>query len=85
MFDAKKFKIALIKRDKSISDIAHLIGVNVATVYRKINGTSDFFRDEIQLISDYLELSVEEKEKIFFAQKVTETQKNVENKAHRCV
>lgn len=71
MFDAKKFRIILMQRDKSISDIASLMGVNITTVYRKINGRSDFYRDEIQLISDYLRLSTEEKEEIFFAKNIT--------------
>lgn len=68
MFDSNEFKIALLKREKSYKDIAEVLGISVATLYRKSNGSSDFYRDEIQEICDYLELTLQEKENIFFAE-----------------
>lgn len=66
MFSKKEFEIALLKYEKSKDDIAKILNVNLATLYRKMNGSSDFYRDEIQAISDYLNLSLDEKESIFF-------------------
>lgn len=66
MFSKKEFEIALLKYEKSKDDIAEILNVNLATLYRKMNGSSDFYRDEIQAISDYLNLSLDEKESIFF-------------------
>lgn len=66
MFSKKEFEIALLKCEKSKDDIAEILNVNLATLYRKMNGSSDFYRDEIQAISDYLNLSLDEKESIFF-------------------
>lgn len=66
MFSKTHFEIALLKAQKSKSDVAGILGISPITLYRKISGESDFFRDEIQKISEYLGLSTEEKEDIFF-------------------
>lgn len=66
MFDEQKFKIALLRRKVSYEDIAKMLGISIVTLYRKINGNSDFYRREIDLISNYLSLDLQEKEEIFF-------------------
>lgn len=68
MFMANLFKAKLAELNKSMSEIATVIGVNQATLYRKINGTSDFTRNEIQLIRHALSLTVDEVDNIFFAE-----------------
>ena len=68
MFMANRFKAKLAELNKSMSEIATVIGVNQATLYRKINGTSDFTRNEIQLIRHALSLTVDEVDNIFFAE-----------------
>jgi transcriptional regulator with XRE-family HTH domain len=65
MFDQKKFKALLVMKGKTMQDIAGLLNINQATLYRKINGSSDFFRKEIQAICEYLE--IENPNDIFFA------------------
>lgn len=75
MFNEKLFRIALLKRGVSQKQIAKLLDINVVTLYRKIKGDSDFYRDEIQKICDFLKLGLKEKEDIFFDQNITETQK----------
>ncbi len=65
MFDQKKFKALLVMKGKTMQDIASLLNINQATLYRKINGSSDFFRKEIQAICEYLE--IENPNDIFFA------------------
>lgn len=74
MFNNKEFKVALLRRGKSVENVAAEIGINVVTLYRKMNGASDFYRDEMQNISIYLNLTAEEREKIFFNQNITDTQ-----------
>ena len=68
MFMANLFKAKLAELNKSMSEIATVIGVNQATLYRKINGTSDFTRNEIQLIRHALSLTVDEVDNIFFVE-----------------
>lgn len=43
-------------KGKTMQNIADLLGINQATLYRKINGSSDFYRREIQAICNYLEI-----------------------------
>jgi len=69
MFNQKKFKALLVMKGKTMQNIADLLAINQATLYRKINGNSDFYRREIQAISNYLE--IEDPNEIFFAQEIT--------------
>jgi len=66
MFNQKKFKALLIIKGETTQNIAELLGINQTTLYRKINGSSDFFRREIQVICDYLD--IDDPKDIFFAQ-----------------
>lgn len=68
MFMANLFKAKIAERNRSTDEVAAAIGVNPATLYRKINGTSDFTRNEIQLIRHVLNLTTDEVEAIFFAE-----------------
>lgn len=67
MFKANLFKAALVEHGKTAREAAEAIGVNEATLYRKMNGTSDFTRNEIQLIRQFLHLTTDDVERIFFA------------------
>lgn len=67
MFDKKKFQMKLFEYGKGVKDAANAIGCNEVTLYRKMNGTSDFTRNEIQLFRQAFHLTVEEVEAIFFA------------------
>ena len=67
MFNQNKLKIALLKENKSFIDIAKILNINIATLYRKMNGSSDFYRGEIQQICEYLNITdLKEREDIFF-------------------
>ena len=74
MFMANLFKAKLAELNKSVSEIAVIIGVNQATLHRKMNGKSDFTRNEIQLIRHALSLTNNEVCNIFFAEQLTKTQ-----------
>lgn len=69
MFDKKAFHIAAIKADMTYDDVAKSIGINASTLYRKMNGQSEFTRSEIQRICDVL--SIDSPMDIFFTEKLT--------------
>lgn len=73
MFDQTKFKIAVLERGLTVDRIAIEIGVNPATLYRKMSGKSEFTRCELQNLRRILNLSAAQFEDIFFAQEVTDT------------
>lgn len=67
MLNVKKFRSVLILKGKTYKNIAELLNINVTTLYRKLNGESDFYRSEIDTIAKDLKLTLEEIEEIFFA------------------
>lgn len=68
MFLKNKFLAYLKEHNISIEQIAKLLGISKTTLYRKINGESDFFRSEIQKLTELIpkEIVLE----IFFSEKV---------------
>lgn len=67
LFKKNEFKAEVVRRDKTLEDVARAIGIDIATLHRKINGASDFYRSEIEKIIKYLNLSNEDVLRIFFA------------------
>jgi cyanate lyase len=67
VFKANLFKAKLAEKGVTLREIAFVMGCNEATLYRKMQGQSDFTRNEIQLIKQKLELTNEDVEVIFFA------------------
>lgn len=74
MFDEKQFRLKMISAGLSIKDIANAVGVNEATLYRKIKGITDFTRNEMVVIRSVLHLNTSDFENIFFAPELTKTQ-----------
>lgn len=70
MFNKAKFKAKVIERSLDMEDISKNLGINVATLYRKLNGNSDFTRSEIQKIKEALHLTLSEINEIFFAEEL---------------
>jgi len=68
MFNEKAFKRAIEDAGLSMEEVAQLLNINVVTLYRKINGESDFYRKEIQKISSVI--GKDRIMEIFFASKV---------------
>lgn len=71
MFNKKKFHGKVIEKGFTLCEIANKIGVNPATLYRKMSGESDFSRREIQDISMALSLDDGDIMSIFFADELT--------------
>lgn len=68
MFNKNEFKAQIVKKGLTVKKLAEYLGINEATVYRKINADGDFTRDEINKLIDILQ--IEEPMKIFFAEKL---------------
>ncbi|MBR1804802.1 MAG: helix-turn-helix domain-containing protein [Selenomonadaceae bacterium] len=67
MFKKNEFKAAMVRKGLTAADIAKALGIDPATLFRKMSGQSDFFRNEIEKLCVLLELSAEDTLKIFFA------------------
>ena len=68
MFDKLEFIICLKRANLTVEDVANALDINVTTLYRKINGDSDFYRHEIEVICNLI--GRENLEKVFFSQKL---------------
>lgn len=64
MFDARAFNAALALKGSNQREAAKVMGINPATLSRKMAGKSDFYRKEIESFCMYYEA---EPDKIFFA------------------
>lgn len=71
MFQKNEFKAELVRRGLSVEQVAKMLGIDPASLYRKINGESDFFRNEIDALRTKLDLSDDDILKIFFAKELT--------------
>lgn len=67
MFDKNKFKYSVMVKGKNLKQIASMLNINNVTLWRKMNGESEFSREEIQVIKDALNLTQSEAFEIFFA------------------
>lgn len=61
-----EFKIQLIKKNKSVKDVAKILNISDGSLYKRIRGENDFKCHEAKLIKDYLNLSEKELIEIFF-------------------
>lgn len=67
MVNAKKLKAAIVERGLTVPQVASGIGVNAATLYRRLTRPDTFTIAEARKIADFLELSTEDVNRIFFA------------------
>ncbi len=66
MFNARKFRAAVILKGLTLRAVASELGIAEATLYRKMHGRSDFSRKEIQMLCKLLE--IDDPSTIFFAE-----------------
>lgn len=66
MFRIEKFKAALVENGLSVADAAAAMGISKQALYRKMNGESDFYREEIQIFRKLIKR--DNVDDIFFAQ-----------------
>ena len=74
MFDRNLFNYYVAEAKQTKGTVAAHLGIDPATLYRKSTGASEFTRDEIQKLKEFLRLTNEQAMSVFFAQKLTETQ-----------
>lgn len=67
MFKRDLFLAKCIEHGVRTQDAARIMGINPATLSRKMGGKSDFTRNEIQLFRAALHLTSQETDAIFFA------------------
>lgn len=68
MFNQNLLKAKIVEKGLSVVDLCNKIGICEATFYRKLSRNGDFSRFEIATIAEVLQLTTEERQKIFFAQ-----------------
>ena len=72
MFNVRKFKAAIALSGLNIQEIAKRMGISTPTLYRKMSGESDFYRNEML---DFCKIvGTKDLMGIFFDPEVTETQ-----------
>lgn len=67
MFNANAMKSVIEKRGLKYSTIAKELGVSDASLRNKRKGITEFTQSEISAFCDFLRLSEEERNNIFFA------------------
>lgn len=67
MFNKRKFRASVIAAGMTMDGIAESLRINISTLYRKMNGSSDFTRTEIQKLQKILKLDISMINEIFFA------------------
>lgn len=70
MTDTKELKIALLRSDMTASELADAIGISRVSLSYKMNNLRQFTVPEISKIAEVLNLSVSDKDRIFFAKQV---------------
>ena len=66
MFRIEKFKAALVENGLTVADVAVAMGISKQALYRKMNGESDFYREEIQVFRKLI--NRDNVDDIFFAE-----------------
>lgn len=68
MFDEEKFRQVIKDKGVTLQEVADMLDINLVTLYRKMSGESDFYRNEIETIKD--NLHIDNALEIFFAPKI---------------
>lgn len=67
--NANLLKAQIALKGKKISEITRILKISKSAFYRKLNGKSDFTRQEICDLMNCLEIGTEKAIEIFFADK----------------
>lgn len=67
-FVPELLKSEMTKNKLNAESMAYKLGINTVTFYRKLNGESEFTRQEIGVMRTVLNLSGDTMDSIFFAQ-----------------
>lgn len=70
MTDTLEFKAVMIKRGLTLKKLANLVGISNTTLSYKINNKREFTSSEMEAIRKALNLTEDERNRIFFANNV---------------
>lgn len=71
MMNPDKLRGKIVENGYSCKTFSDAIGIGRTALYRKLNGTTEFSRSEIQAITTVLHLTSEQLLDIFFGNKVS--------------
>lgn len=71
MTDTELFQRFVVKKGLKYGYLARCLGISRASLWMKINNTSEFKASEIAALSELLNLTVYERDAIFFASEVS--------------
>ena len=54
MFDKEALEVLLVKKKKTKTELAKFLNINESTLYRKIDGQSEWKRKEMLLTAEFL-------------------------------
>lgn len=74
--NVNELKAECVRRGLTLENLSVKIGVNPATLHRKLSGETEFRRNELQIIKTTLNLNDEQFLSIFFNEKLAEMQEN---------
>lgn len=69
MTDTIEFKVAVIRAKTNQAKLAKQLGISEMSLYRKVNGISEFKGSEISALEQLLMLSPSQRDRIFFSPK----------------
>lgn len=70
MFNKVEFEVAMLRKGVKRQELAKHLGIDVSTLYRKLDNDGDFDREQISKIMDYL--GIEDPNPIFFAKELAQ-------------
>lgn len=71
-----EFEVAMLRKGVKRQELAKYLGIDVSTLYRKLDNDGDFDREQISKIMDYL--GIEDPNPIFFAKELAQNTRNGE-------
>ena len=70
MFNKVEFEVAMLRKGVKRQELAKYLGIDVSTLYRKLDNDGDFDREQISKIMDYL--GIDDPNPIFFAKELAQ-------------
>ena len=69
VFNKVEFEVAMLRKGVKRQELARILGIDVSTLYRKLENNGDFDREQISRIMAYLD--IDDPNPIFFAKDLT--------------
>lgn len=66
MVNVPKLRGKMVEKSVSAETLAEYMGINVATLYRRFNDPDSFTVKEVRMIAEFLNLTPDEVDAIFF-------------------